>query len=279
VARADVYVAAGKKEEALRSLKEALLITPNFLPAQQKSIALLVDAGRRNEALAIAREVQKQRPKQAVGWLFEGDIQAAAKNWAGATALYRTALQKESTTGLAKKLHASLIAGGKHADAEAHVAQWTKAHPKDVAFIEYLGERAIAEQKIGEANTRFFQANEILPDNPIVLNNLAWTAAKLGKPGALEFAERANKLSPGQPPFMDTWAMILAQGNNLQKAIEIQKKVVALQPQNGAYRLSLAHMYLDAGDKALARKELDQLAALGSRFPRQEEVEKLKSRL
>jgi putative PEP-CTERM system TPR-repeat lipoprotein len=101
VARAEVYFAAGKQEEALRSLKEALQLAPDFLPAQQKAIALQVDAGHGNEALAIAREVQKQRPKQAVGWMFEGDIQAAVKNWASATALYRSALQKESTTGTA----------------------------------------------------------------------------------------------------------------------------------------------------------------------------------
>jgi predicted Zn-dependent protease len=223
--------------------------------------------------------VQKQRPKQAVGWLFEGDIQAAAKNWVSAIALYRTALQKENTTGNAKKLHASLVSGGKPADAEAQADQWMKAHPKDAAFVEYLGERALFEQKLPQAEARFRHVNELQPDNPIVLNNLAWTTAKLGKPDALEFAERANKLSPDQPVFMDTLAMILAQGKDMRRAIDVQRRAVDLQPQNAGYRLSLARMYVDAGDKTLARRELDRLAELGSKFPRQEEVENLKSRL
>jgi putative PEP-CTERM system TPR-repeat lipoprotein len=261
-------------------LKEALQLEPNFLPAQQNLIALQIDAGQVNEALAIAREVQKQRPKQAVGWLFEGHIQAAAKNWGSATALYRTALQKESTTGTAMKLHASLLSSGKQADAEGQAAQWIKSHPKDAAFFQYLGERGLFEQKLAEAESWFQKANELRPDNPSVLNNLAWTTAKLEKPGALDLAERANKLSPNQPVFMDTLAMILAQSRkDLPRAIEIQQKAVNLQPENPSYRLSLARMYVDAGDKAQARKELDRIAELGNKFPRQDEVQRLKTQL
>jgi len=280
VARADVYAAAGRQEEALGSLKEALQLTPNFLPAQQKAIALQIKAGRENEALVIAREVQKQRPKQAVGWLLEGDIRAIAKNWASATALYRTALQKEATAANAMKLHGSLLSAGKPADAEAHAAQWIKTHPKDATFFEYLGERALVEENLREAEARFQQANELRPDNPSLLNNLAWVTAKLGKPGALELAQRANKLRPNQPTFMDTLAMILAQDRrDLPRAIEIQRKAVDLQPQDPAYRLSLARMYVDAGDKGLARQELDWLTELGNKFARQDEVAQLKARL
>jgi predicted Zn-dependent protease len=172
------------------------------------------------------------------------------------------------------------MSGGKPAEADAHVAQWIKSHPKDATFFEYLGERALAEQKPAEAEIRLQQANELQPDNPSVLNNLAFTTAKLGKPGALDLAERANQLSPNQPELMDTLAMILAQSKkDLPRAIEIQRRTVELQPQNAAYRLSLARMYVDAGDKVLARKELDRLAELGNRFPRQDEVEKLKAQL
>lgn len=279
VALADVYVAAGDKGKALRSLEQALRAAPNFLPAQQKSIALHVTAGRRSEALAIAREVQKQRPTQAIGWIFEADIQTVAKNWTGASALYQTALQKEATTSTAEKLHASLLAGDKRADAEARATQWTQAHPGDATFILYLGGRALAEQRFAEADARFQQVVKLQPDNPIALNNLAWTSARLDKPGAVELAERANKLAPNQPQFMNTLAVILAMRKDWKRAIEIQQKAVTLQPQNNAFRLSLAKMYVSAGENSLARKELEQLARLGGRFPNQQEVAALRSQL
>jgi len=96
----------------------------------------------------------------------------------------------------------------------------------------------------------------------------------------LELAQRANKLRPNQPMFMDTLAMVLAQNSkDLPRAIEIQRQVVNLQPQDPAFRLSLARLYVNAGDKVLARQELDWLTELGNRFSRQDEVEKLKAHL
>jgi putative PEP-CTERM system TPR-repeat lipoprotein len=279
IAVADAYLAAERRDEAVSNLKEALQVSPKFLPAQQRLATLQAQMGRRSEAMSLAREVQKQRPKQAAGWLVEGDIKAADKDWAGATSLYRTALEKEALTDNAKKLHAALVAGGKGAEAETQAAHWLKAHPKDAAFVLYLGSRAIMEQRIAEADALFERLLKMQPDNPVALNNLAWTSAKLGKPQALELAERADTLKPGQPVFLDTLAMVLRQGKNLRKAIEVQSRVVKLQPQNHAYRLSLAQMLVEAGDKALARKELDELAQLGSKFPHQDEVEALRARL
>ena len=42
------------------------------------------------------------------------------------------------------------------------------------------------------------------PDNPLVLNNLAWVAHELKQPNALEYAERANEMAPDNPAIMDT---------------------------------------------------------------------------
>ena len=61
----------------------------------------------------------------------------------------------------------------------------------------------------------------------------------------------------------------------MTKAIEIEKKAVALAPQQASNRLNLAKLYIKAGDKALARTELDQLAKLGDKFSGQTEVAEL----
>ncbi len=47
---------------------------------------------------------------------------------------------------------------------------------------------------------------------------------------------------------------------------------MALEPANGGWRLNLARFYLQAGDKALAKAELDRLAGLGAGFEQQAEV-------
>ena len=279
VGLADAYVAAGKKDDALSSLKQALKIAPQFLLAQQKAMALEFAAGRASEAIAIARTVQTQHPTKAVGFALEGDMEVARKNWSRATALYRSALQKEPGTVAAQKLYASLVAGGKRADADALSAQWTKEHPQDARFAFYLANVAVSEQNYAVAEAGFRQVLKLQPDNAAALNNLAWALSKEKKAGAVDFAERANKLRPEQPAFMDTLAMVLAETGNTAKALEIQKKALALQPDSPTLRLSLARIHLKAGDKAAARQELDTLAKLGDKFAGHKEVEQLRTQL
>ena len=69
--------------------------------------------------------------------------------------------------------------------------------------------------------------------------------------------------------------MILAESNQLGKALELEKRAVGLQPQYAPFRLNLARLYIQSGDKASAKTELDQLAKLGDKFPGQAEVERL----
>ena len=73
----------------------------------------------------------------------------------------------------------------------------------------------------------------------------------------------------------DTLAFALESANQLPRALEVQTRVVKLAPDLPQFRLQLARLKLKSGDKAAARDELKQLAKLGERFPRQNEVAEL----
>ena len=109
----------------------------------------------------------------------------------------------------------------------------------------------------------------------LALNNVAWLMAQQRQPGALALAEKANQLAPNQPALMDTLAYVLALEKQPQRAVELQKKAMAQAPQNDSLRLTLAKIYLENGDKANARAELDTLAKLGDKFGAQPEVKRL----
>ena len=61
----------------------------------------------------------------------------------------------------------------------------------------------------------------------------------------------------------------------MPKALAVQKKVVELAPEAAGYRLALARLYLQSGDKVGARIELERLAKLGNKFNGQSEVSEL----
>ncbi len=276
---AEVHVANKAKEEAAKSLKKALEIKPDLLEAQRGLILLALDGKRTGEALNIARDVQKQRPKEPAGLILEGDIHASQKNWNEAIAAYRNALKTTPATELAVKTHTAILASGNTSEAEKFAANWSKDHPKDIAFRMHQGDLATARKDYAGAIQHYSNALAQQPNNALVLNNLAWVSGEIKSPKALEYAEKANQLAPNQPAFMDTLAMLLAAKGESARAIELLRKAMTLAPQAAAIQLNLAKVLVSAGKKDEARKELDALAKLGDKFPGQEEVTRLQKTL
>ncbi|MCE1249436.1 MAG: tetratricopeptide repeat protein, partial [Comamonadaceae bacterium] len=117
------------------------------------------------------------------------------------------------------------------------------------------------------------------PENAVALNNVAWLKGQLGREGALADAERANQLMPNQPALLDTWAMLLSAAKQHERALELEKKAVQLQPQQPMFKLNLAKIELQAGNKDAARRLLDELSAAGAQFPAQDQVQQLRKSL
>jgi putative PEP-CTERM system TPR-repeat lipoprotein len=277
---AGVHLAANNEASARQSLRRALQIAPRFLPAQQQLLALDMAARRPDDALTIARTIQRQRPNEAVGFVLEGDIRAAQRNFAAAAAAYRSALTKTGDRSeAAVKLHAMLRGANRMPEAQRFAADWQRDHPRDARFRLHLGDVALFTQDYATAETHYRAALAIAPDNAIVLNNVAWTMARQGKPGAVDYAERALRLAPAQAAIMDTLGYALSQAGQHERAIEVQRRAVAAQPQMHLYKLTLAHIYIQAGRRTEATRTLDELAALGERFAGQAEVERLRQQL
>jgi putative PEP-CTERM system TPR-repeat lipoprotein len=269
---AGAHMAEKNKDAAVQSLRKALEIKPDLLEAQRALIALDVEGKNFQGAMATARTVQKQRPKETVGYVLEGDINASQKNWDSAATAYRAGLKQVNSSELAIKLHSVLLASGKGAEADKFLTTWQKDNPKDAAFLSYLGDRALARKDYGSAEKSYMAVIKTQPNSAVAYNNLAWVSAKLNKDGAIGYAEKANALAPNQPAFMDTLAVLLSDKGDYAKAVELQTKALALQPQNALFKLNLAKIHIKGGKKDLARKELDELSKLGDKFAGQAEV-------
>ena len=276
---ASANLIAGDRDAASQNLRKALEIEPKSLEAQQGQVSLAMAAQKPGDALAISRAVQKQRPKEQVGYMLEGEIHAAGKAWDKAADAFRAGLKQVASPELAVRLHDVLLSAAKKPEADRWAAEWSRTQPKDAAFPFYLGNRALTLNELPESLRQFERVVAIQPENAAALNNLAWLTGQLGRDGALADAERANALAPNQPAFMDTWAMLLSSANQHERALEMQKKVVQLQPQVLEFKLNLAKIQIKAGNKDAARALLDELSAAGDRFSAQAEVDRLKKTL
>jgi putative PEP-CTERM system TPR-repeat lipoprotein len=272
---AEVYVQTKDFPAAARSLRKALELSPKLVVAQRGLAQIAMADKRPDDAVTVAREVQKQRPNEPVGYLLEGEVHASQKRWDPAIAAFRSAWERNKSTEMTMRLHAMYTLGGKTAEADRFAAAWEKDHPKDFVFQAHLGAMAMDKRDWAQGEARYRNVLALRAEDPIALNNVAWLMQQQGKPGSLTYAEKANQLLPDRPSIMDTLASALAAENQLPKAVEWQRKAVGKAPDAPGYRLNLAKLLVKSGDKAGARAELDTLAKLGDKFAGQAEVSAL----
>ena len=272
---AEVQIATKSKDKAMESLRQALALKPDLVEAQRAIIELDLDAGRLPQAVAMARDVQKQRPKQSVGFIFEGDIYASKKAWNEAAAAYRAGLKQVGSVDLAVKLHAALRASGNLPEADKLATSWLKDHPKDSVFRLYLAQSANGRKDYATSAQHYRVLLEARPNDPLVLNNLAWVLGQTKDPQALEYAEKAYKLAPNSPIVMDTLGVLLVEKGDTARGVELLQKASGLAPKSNSIRLNLAKALLKAGQKDAAKKELEVLEKLGDKYPAQTEVAQL----
>lgn len=275
---ADAHHANKNNQASEQSVRKALEIKPDYLDAQRALIILQMESKKYQDAIAVARSIQLQRPKEEAGFVIEGDINAVRKDFDAAATAYRSGLQIRQSPLVAVKLHSVILISGKTAEADRFAAAWLKNQPKDTAFLSYLGDTAIARKDYASAQSTYSTILQFEPNNASALNNLAWITLQQKGSNALSYAEKANALSPNQPFFMDTLATILSAKGDHAKAIEVQRKALQLQPSSELLKLNLAKVYIAAGKTSLAKNELDALAKLDSQRPYHlEAVELLKT--
>lgn len=276
---AEVHLARNDIPATIAQLRKALTVKADHLPAQAALINLLMRSGKADEALTQARILQTQLPQDPTGWTYEGELQFSKRNFAAAISALRTSLAKRADGSTAVKLHRALNDAGQAAEATKFEADWLAKQPSDPVFNFYRGDAAMSRQQFDRAEAIYRQVLAVRPDDPTVLNNVAWLMHRGGKPGALAMAERAIALVPDSAPLLDTAAEIHAAAGRLDKALELQQRALKLDPDQAMHRLHYAKYLIKNGNKVEARVELEKLGQLGKSFSAQDEVLKLLSTL
>jgi len=264
---ASVYLARKETDKAIEALRRAQKISPNDPAIVRDLVVAYVASGKQEEAVKQAKTYQKDHPTSATGYILEGDVFATGKHWPQAERAYRDGLKVNTgSEGLAVKLHGVLVASGKKAEADVFARKWIAENPSDWAFRTYLAEQALRAGDLKGAVAQYQLVLAQQPDNPVILNNLAWAAGQLGDPKALGYAERALKQAPDSPLILDTVGVLLTAKGETTRALEYLTRAVALAPDRPDIRMNYAKALLKAGRAEAARKELTQLEGVTQEF-------------
>lgn len=265
---ADVYGKRGDLSAVGLNLGRAFDVAPTQPEVHRRMVAHARQTKDFRPPRAAARDLQKRLPNAAVGFLLEGDVEAARRAWPEALLAYRSALGKSDPEGRPPKLvYSTLRASGQVPEAERFAAGWMSTHVKDAGFREYLANSATLRGDLPAAEKLYREVIALQPGNAGAMNNLAWIITERDAGQAVELAQRALAITPEPPPVLDTLARALLAQGQLVRAIETQRKAVAAMPSRTQYRVRLAQMLSRQGDKDAARRELVAIDGLGDRSP------------
>lgn len=269
----DAQLRAGDIAAGRSSLERARQIDPQSVDAQRAVLNVALQERRYPEALRIAREVQQRQPRAPIGYLLEADVHLNQRNIPEALRLVREAHAREPSSDLAVRVHGLQVLANQPAEADRFAADWLRRNPQDVQFHGHLGTQALQRGDFAAAERQYQRVLELKPDDPVALNNVAWSMLQLGRPEpAVPLARRANEVLPNQPALQNTLATALKATGNLREAADWQRRSVASSNGEPRYRLQLAEMLLALNERGPAREELRVLEALGDGFPQRDKV-------
>lgn len=267
---AKAQIADKQFKDARVTLQKALQLQPNHLQSQDTLIELELTENKPDAALLIARQIQSQQPNSPLGYDREAGIQLDQKHLPQAIKAYEQALEKGAgSVGLIKLHHAQSLAGiGK--SAEQRLRDWLKQHPNDNTVRGYLAAYYMQSGQNKDAITQYQAIRQQTPNSAIVLNNLANLYQLEQDNRALRTAEQALKLAPDSPAIQDTLGWILVEQGQTPRGLTLLRKAVAKAPKVTTIRYHYAVALARTGDKAQARKMLEELIKSDPNFPEAE---------
>ena len=209
------YAAQGQLSDANAQLQKVNQIDPQNYSAKILRVHLLRLENKSAQASQLLNELvpeYEDRPEILIeqGWLamYQNKFEEAV------TAFQKALEQAPDNTIVVQLGAAQWNAGDKAATVDGY-EEWLRANPDDMKVKVHLANTYLQWGKDDEAIAAFEELLGLNPENPVVLNNLAWLLRERDSDRALKYAETSLKESPNWAAGLDTMGSIrLARGEN-----------------------------------------------------------------
>lgn len=272
-----IHAAMGDEKATRNSLRKALELQPDHMEALAALSVLEARSGHHDEAVKIARTMQATHAP--LGLALEGDALMIAKRYGDAAKFYEQALAKRPDSNLVAKLHQASFRAGNAKLADDTLMAWLKAHPQDHIARAYLAESYTKRQLNRQAIDQYQILLRTVPNDAVVLNNLAILYQSVQDPRALAMAEKAYKLYPDSPAHADTLGWMLVQQGQSARGLPLIEQASKGAPAHPEIRYHLAYALAKSGQAKQARREVAQLQKMSLSPELQKQVQQLLSSL
>ncbi|MET0101186.1 MAG: XrtA/PEP-CTERM system TPR-repeat protein PrsT [Sedimenticola sp.] len=269
------YAGIGDKERSRIALDKAVRLSPKHVPARVEMTNILLLEGNIEEAEIHLKQLRSLAPDNP--YLFRLESALAKINGDNEVALQKATQAFDKLPDRQTMLFLANLKWD-FGDKEGAVLlqeQWVDDHPEDyISMIKLASAYSVAnreEDSIG----MYRKVLEKNGDDLIALNNLAWKLRNSSLDEALEFAKKANSIQPDSGPILDTLALLLFKGGEIEKASRAIRRALEKSPESPTIQYHSAMIDVQAGRKAAARSTLQNLLDNKMVFPEMEDARKL----
>jgi putative PEP-CTERM system TPR-repeat lipoprotein len=263
LAMADFELSQHEPDKAVAVLEGTLKTHPTFTEGRARAVQILLQTGKIERADALAQEATRTAPHLAANQRMLGDVRMAQKKYTEAADAYRKAAQAEPSAALAMRQFKALHLGGTVSDPLAPLRKLVEQQPKDAPALFALAQAA---QEMGDRQTAietYRKLDTLRPNNPAVLNNLAWLEYEERDAGAIALAKRAHEAAPHDPRITDTYGWLLVEAGKVKEGVALLASI-ATGNSDEQFRIHYAQALARAGRKAEARELSAQLTSSAS---------------
>jgi len=218
--------------EAAALLQEAVRLTPDSMELRSLLIETLFVKG---DMEAISDELAGLSDAFSGPELIDfarGSVSLRMVDPAAGEAFLRQAHERRPSGASLLLLSQALIQNQKVDETLTVLNDWMVENPEDVLALSQIGAVHAARGEDALAATAYKDLLTMMPDDVIVMNNLAWTLRASDNARALELVRAALAESPASPAILDTQAMVLMHAGEYEKALAVLDDVQATVGDN-----------------------------------------------
>jgi cellulose synthase operon protein C len=240
---------SGQLDATQTTLERILEAQPANTLANRSILDLYLRRNDADAAMAAADRAGKTVP--VLGIQMRAEVLRRTQRLDRAIEEIRAGMAQYPVSELAQQSFRLLLEAERRDEAKKLLASWLVDHQDDPEALQLLSTAQIVDKEYEAAAVYLERAYSLLPNSPVVLNNLAWIRYELQRPGAVAVARRAYRLAPNAPAIADTLGWILVREGETEEGIKLLYTANEAAPTIGdiAYHLAFAL------EKAGKRKE------------------------
>lgn len=265
---AEAMIAAEDPAAAKLTLERSINDFPDYDAARRMRILLERDTEGTEQAENLAESLYDQVKDPLQKLLGLGNVLMAIGNEAEGLKVYRRAYQSSADRGGLLPLYRALDRTGNKEEAERVLRDWMDANPDDSAIQSILSSWLIQNGRFEDAIVETEKLQRMTPEDPIVLNNLAWLYENAGRHDeAILLSRQAHTLSPHAGELADTYGWILFTNGQKAEGLQVLEDAAQRLPRDFEVQYHYAAALADAGKTRSALGILNRILDVRSTFP------------